>query len=107
MEYLPRLDSLRFLAALAVICYHCGSILPCGWMGVPLFFVRSGFLITGILLRLRDSANTLSASLQLFFIRRMLRIMPLYYAFVLALTLFFLLSGYPRSFTQAAIYLYT
>lgn len=93
--HLPALDGLRGLAILAVILYHYlanfGSSLPVarellglvhsGWTGVDLFFVLSGFLITGIL---HDTKSAPRFFLT-FYARRTLRIFPLYYA-VLAIT---------------------
>ncbi len=83
--YLPQLDGLRTFAVLLVFLHHWS--LPdsgLGIVGVQLFFVISGFLITGILLELREGVEngraTLSASLQCFYLRRALRIFPLYYA---------------------------
>lgn len=85
-----QLDGLRAIAVLAVMYWHWLSNdqmhFPFGG-GVQLFFVLSGFLITGILLNCRDRAGNTGeklASLKAFVIRRMLRIFPLYYAVLLA-----------------------
>lgn len=82
-EHLPFLDGLRALAILWVIGFH--SLGPIagflahggGWAGVDVFFVISGFLITGILLK--EKKKTSSISLKNFYIRRMLRLLPAYY----------------------------
>ncbi len=81
-----QLDGLRALAVIAVMYWHWLSNdqmnFPFGG-GVQLFFVLSGFLITGILLRCRDGAADARAklrALKAFVMRRMLRIFPLYYA---------------------------
>ena len=85
--HMLQLDGLRALAALVVVYshwmpkpYHLG--LPLGPMGVQLFFVISGFLITGILLQCRTHGNP-GHSLRAFYARRALRIFPLYYAVLL------------------------
>jgi peptidoglycan/LPS O-acetylase OafA/YrhL len=88
------LDGIRGLAILAVVMNHSvwpigsvGTAQPIakwfyslGWAGVDLFFVLSGFLITGILLDSRGAGNYFRS----FYARRALRIFPLYYAFLLA-----------------------
>jgi peptidoglycan/LPS O-acetylase OafA/YrhL len=78
------LDGLRALAVLGVMYTHFvshDSML--GTLGVYLFFVLSGYLISGILLRLRDAVDAtdtkISNALKTFYIRRILRIVPVYY----------------------------
>lgn len=99
---MPELDGIRGLAILFVILYHYfavaipkGSglaykvirqILSNGWSGVDLFFVLSGFLITGILIDNREANNYY----KVFYIRRITRIFPLYYFFLL---IFIILSS--------------
>lgn len=91
--HLPELDGLRGMAILLVMFHHFTVITPAnaleiwftnvtglGMHGVDLFFVLSGFLITGILLDSKGKPNFLRN----FYMRRTLRIFPLYYA-VLAL----------------------
>src|SRR5271156_417245 len=81
------LDGLRCLSILAVIWHHAGGwrsstgILSHGFWGVDVFFAISGFLITTLLLRERDRYQ--SISLKLFYLRRSLRIFPLYYGVLL------------------------
>jgi peptidoglycan/LPS O-acetylase OafA/YrhL len=86
----PALDGIRGLAILLVIP-HNGNMMPAGpvhgvaqmakelmlngWTGVQLFFVLSGFLISGVLLDAQDSSNYYKS----FYARRALRILPLYY----------------------------
>ena len=91
----PTLDGLRGVAVLMVVAYHAAlfggfttrsradalfnTVVRTGWMGVDLFFVLSGFLITGIL---RDSRGS-ERYFRTFYIRRFLRIVPACYAFLL------------------------
>lgn len=97
-RHLAPLDGLRGLAILLVMLYHfclphakfhgreAGWLLQfgqVGWMGVDLFFVLSGFLITGILHETRDQPHYFRN----FFWRRFLRIWPLYYASLVVLLL--------------------
>lgn len=81
--YYPGLDALRGLAVLSVVFFHFFpnvAFLSWGWMGVDLFFVLSGFLITSILLR---PAEINAAFLKHFYARRFLRIVPLCYTLLL------------------------
>lgn len=94
--YFPNLNALRFLAAFAVIIHHVeqtkwlyglpnsfgnATINLMGSMGVTLFFVLSGFLITYLLLQEKQETHTISVGK--FYMRRVLRIWPLYYLVVL------------------------
>jgi len=84
----PHLDALRALAIAMVICSHLGMGFKGiivgvfnGHLGVTLFFTISGFLIT--LLLLREYEGTGRISLKAFYYRRVLRIFPAYYAYLL------------------------
>ena len=72
--YRADIDGLRAIAVLSVIIFHfIGSALPNGYLGVDIFFVISGFLITGII---HKSCLTNSFSLKEFYIRRVRRLFP-------------------------------
>ena len=75
---IPELDGLRTLAISAVMLHHFlpGIYTELGWVGVDLFFVLSGFLITGVLLDLRSDPTPYAK----FYWRRAIRIFPPYYA---------------------------
>ena len=81
---IPGLDGLRAVAILLVFFLHADYVYI-GWVGVQLFFVLSGFLITDILLRMKESESG-KDFFKKFYGRRFLRIFPLYY-FYLALML--------------------
>ncbi|MEO7356301.1 MAG: acyltransferase [Ignavibacteria bacterium] len=95
VKFMPQLDSLRAFAVFFVLVehwlYHFEwlKIIPFGMIGVTLFFVLSGFLITQILissrLNIEAKGGTKIQVLKQFYIRRTLRIFPIYY-----LTLFIL-----------------
>lgn len=91
--YYPRLDGLRAVAVLLVFAEHFTyNEFIRGWgpgmIGVRVFFVLSGFLITSILLRDRGTGSTYSLATR-FYKRRALRLMPAYYV---AITVAFLLG---------------
>src|SRR6478735_9056626 len=74
-SYLSGLDGLRCLAVLAVVVYHADPRLaPNGYVGVDIFFVLSGFLITRILLSENDATGRIRLSS--FYLRRFLRLYP-------------------------------
>jgi peptidoglycan/LPS O-acetylase OafA/YrhL len=80
LKHYPALDGFRALCVLAVMLFHY-TVIACGWTGVQGFFVLSGFLITGILAA--DKDLPLGKYLYSFYLKRALRIWPLYYAFVI------------------------
>ena len=80
--YFPSLDGLRAFSFMSVFCWHYLGM-PYGWAGVDVFFVLSGFLITGILYESRDDRHRVRN----FYIRRTLRIFPLYYGVLVVLLL--------------------
>jgi peptidoglycan/LPS O-acetylase OafA/YrhL len=93
---LPSLDGIRALSILAVLFGHLAGTrhayrpLPfmgaLAIMGVRIFFVLSGFLITFLLLQ--EQERTGAISLRNFYLRRMLRIFPAFYAFLFAIAVF-------------------
>lgn len=75
MKYEPALDGLRAIAILMVVLFHAfPTAFPGGWMGVDIFFVLSGFLITTILMKERQTTGTIS--FRNFYARRVLRLLP-------------------------------
>jgi len=112
LRHMPQLDGLRAIAAGLVVCYHFWGpgrqYVHLGGIGVRIFFVLSGFLITGILLRsrLRIDGGQAGAGLALrrFYIRRFLRIFPLYY-FALLLAWYWKISGAREGMTWHLTYL--
>jgi peptidoglycan/LPS O-acetylase OafA/YrhL len=99
-ERVPQLDALRFFAIMAVLVAHYWHPRQAPWifagvswgeLGVRLFFVLSGFLITGILIRGREFGERHPERrlfvMRQFYIRRFLRIFPVYYLVLVALVL--------------------
>ena len=76
---IPSLNGLRAIAALLVVFYHAGFAWCPAGLGVLIFFVLSGFLITWLLLK--EEGEYGKVSLKAFYIRRSLRIFPAFYVF--------------------------
>jgi peptidoglycan/LPS O-acetylase OafA/YrhL len=87
VKHQPELDGVRGIAIILVVALHIAEqtkiyvlmkVFALGWIGVDLFFVLSGFLITSILLQSRDDDHYFFH----FYARRILRIFPLYFGFL-------------------------
>jgi peptidoglycan/LPS O-acetylase OafA/YrhL len=115
---IPELDGIRALAIIMVLLYHFGqayrnlygsyfrqvipeplvNVFNNGWLGVDLFFVLSGFLIMRHLLKQPEPPNR--NRLRVFFLKRMLRTFPLYYAIILLIVLGVLPSAFQQLTVQ-------
>jgi len=110
-SHIPALDGIRGFAVLIVIVHHLAQnrevgtgahrilmrLCEAGWSGVDLFFVLSGFLITGILVEMRGRPK----AIPIFYARRTLRIFPLYYLSLLALIVIWpAFSAQPEAFQE-------
>ena len=86
LSYRPALDGIRALAVLAVFAYHLGyPQMRGGYLGVDVFFVLSGYLITTLLLRERDATGRID--LLRFWGRRARRLLPALLIVVVAVAL--------------------
>ncbi len=96
--YMPGLDGLRALAVFAVIAYHLGvTWTPGGLLGVNLFFVLSGYLITSILYKQLESEG--SIDLKDFWLRRAKRLLPALFLMLISVMLWALVFA-PDRLTQ-------
>ncbi|MCB9681242.1 MAG: acyltransferase [Alphaproteobacteria bacterium] len=114
VRHIEGFDGLRALAVLLVVLFHTnGVFLPAalpgltalarmGWSGVDLFFTLSGFLITGVLVRTAGDAHYFRN----FYVRRLLRIFPLYYGVVTLVVVPRLLAGLPIGMPWWSLYAY-
>lgn len=101
--HIPALDGIRGLGVILVLIFHYGSstmalglgtsvlrVTGIGWSGVDLFFVLSGFLITGLLYDAKGRQNYFKN----FYARRTLRIFPLYYFAAIVVIILAVITGY-------------
>jgi peptidoglycan/LPS O-acetylase OafA/YrhL len=87
VPYLPGLDGMRALAVLAVMVYHANNTwLPGGFLGVEVFFVISGYLITLLLIGEHERSGTVS--LRHFYLRRARRLLPALFTLLIVLTIY-------------------
>jgi len=96
---LAGLDGMRAIGAFLVVFYHFGIPYVSGGLGVLMFFVLSGFLITWLLLRENDERGVVS--LRKFYIRRSLRIFPAFYCYAAVLFAVILIRHTPWVPAQA------
>jgi peptidoglycan/LPS O-acetylase OafA/YrhL len=99
--YLPELDGLRFFAFLSVfighVCLHFkvpSRHYPAGY-GVELFFTLSAYLLTELMLREKECDRLGGLDIRAFYIRRILRIWPLYFGFLFGVLCFVLVHPIP------------
>jgi peptidoglycan/LPS O-acetylase OafA/YrhL len=104
VNYRADIDGLRCFAVWAVVLYHTNHIIPSGFLGVDVFFVISGFLITSLILREFEKTGNISFSN--FYYRRARRILPNFYLisiFSIIVFYFFLTSSEYIDLAQSVI----
>jgi len=95
LDHVPVLDGVRGVAVLLVLLVHTRpQVLPGGMIGVDLFFVLSGFLITSILLR--DFRDTGTVHIGRFYVKRALRLLPAMFVVVTACLLYSMATEAPE-----------
>ena len=110
-SYLPSLDGFRTIAVTLVFLFHFCRLdfismkFEIGWIGVQMFFVLSGFLITRILID--QKTNPLAPFLKRFYLRRVLRIFPLYFGYLLLLSIVYITFRQPDDFSRYSFSLFT
>ena len=103
LRYRPDIDGVRALAVLVVVGFHAfPTVIPGGFVGVDVFFVISGFLITSIILGNLDRGTF---SFIDFYSRRVLRIFPALIAVLIACYVFGYFSLLPNEFKQIGTHL--
>lgn len=102
-DYYEGLDGIRAFAVIFVMLFHFypQGVLTLGWTGVDLFFVLSGFLITNILIKNKDKDNYFKS----FYMRRVIRIFPVYYLVVIPMLLINVILLHNRDWMNLGSYL--
>jgi peptidoglycan/LPS O-acetylase OafA/YrhL len=103
VNYIPQLDGLRGMAILMVTCFHYfpnSTLFRFGWSGVDLFFVLSGYLITGRLLPYLSDKKIFRK----FYWNRFVRIIPLYFGFLILFFAVWFLFASPQSLASYRYY---
>lgn len=106
LPYFKQLDALRCFSVFIVIFHHLPIVDGSNYFtyyfknftGVDTFFILSGFLITGILLKTKEKKTDIKSALKTFYIRRFFRIFPIYY-----LSILFLIIVNPSNYADYAI----
>ncbi len=93
-KYIPELDGFRGIAIFIALSTHYG-LQSFGWILIEAFFVLSGFLISGILLKEKEKPLPFKQKFKTYWIRRSLRIFPVYYLYVFILLIVFFFVRYP------------
>jgi peptidoglycan/LPS O-acetylase OafA/YrhL len=105
-SYLASLDVIRGIAVILVVIFHSG-LLNSGWVGVPIFFTLSGFLITRGLLRSKSDVTTLCVFAFNFYRNRVLRIFPVYFGSIVVLGIISVIVDVPGYTKGIWVYLST
>ena len=93
LPHIPALDGARGAGVLGVLFFHAGH-LPGGWLGVDLFFVLSGFLITSLLLAEHQQSGRVS--ILAFWARRARRLIPALFLFLLGVAVYTVVLALPE-----------
>ncbi|WP_010323326.1 acyltransferase family protein [Marinobacterium stanieri] len=100
-SYRPDIQGLRAISVLAVMVFHYNPAwLPGGFVGVDIFLVISGFLITGILLHKKQAGCNLSGTLKYFYASRLKRIAPAYFVMLVLVALVAAVFFLPQDFNS-------
>jgi peptidoglycan/LPS O-acetylase OafA/YrhL len=106
VRYIKSLDGIRALAVLLIMVYHA-NLLHFSWVAVQLFFVLSGFLITGILWNEKQKQTSIGFKYKKFIVRRSLRIFPLYFGYLFLIGIIYLVFHFPSYYQTYFPYLAT